>query len=268
MRKNAVLFGCLTALAFVIVGILELISSIKGFNQLGSGSGDVYSFARGALTFELIASVILLGASSISLAIISKNRNDKPIYASTLSILSLFTLSSIIDTFVAFELAKKMMGPYSGDISMPGVGIAKLIFLFLALALFGVGFFLLKSYYHDDKAGGVAAAGAACLIICCIFAFASMDGNSDGLIITATIFLLIGCLLAATEYINSYGSSGFRPRIHYNTSSNYAQPSQSYNSSSKNGAADELRKLKELYDDGVITSEEYNEKRKKYIDEL
>ena len=267
MRKNAVLFGCLTALAFAIVGVLELISSIKGFNQLGSGSGDVYSFARGALTFELIASVILLGASSISLAIISKNRNDKPIYASTLSILSLFTLSSIIDTFVAFELAKKMMGPYSGDISMPGVGIAKLIFLFLALALFGVGFFLLKSYYHDDKAGGVAAAGAACLIICCIFAFASMDGNSDGLIITATIFLLIGCLLAATEYINSYGS-GFRPRIHYSTSSNYAQPSQSNNSSNKSDAADELRKLKELYDDGVITSEEYNEKRKKYIDEL
>ena len=40
------------------------------------------------------------------------------------------------------------------------------------------------------------------------------------------------------------------------------------NKMSSSDAADNLNKLKELYDNGVITKEEYDEKRKKYVEML
>ena len=72
------------------------------------------------------------------------------------------------------------------------------------------------------------------------------------------------------EYINSYGGSGYKPHKTVNHSSynsySYSDPSPS--SSSPSDASEQLRKLKKLFDDGVITAEEYEEKRKKYVDKL
>ena len=39
-------------------------------------------------------------------------------------------------------------------------------------------------------------------------------------------------------------------------------------SEEKNEAYENLKKLKELYDDGIITEEEYKEKRKKYVNKI
>lgn len=269
MKKNPLLFACLTAFLFFVVGIIELIGAIKGLNQIGSG--DIFSFARGVLVFELISAIILLAASIISIAIIIMVDGDNPIYASSAAMLSLFTLSSIIDTFLSYALLKKMAGAYSDYISMPTVGVVKLVLLFIAILLFIVGFFLLKSYTTEDKACGVFAAGTGCLLVCCVLAFTTMDRNTDGFTITSTIFLLIGCLLGITEFLNSYGYSGRRlntPNYHHSSSYNPHSYSNPTVNRGEKDSVDELRKLKELYDEGIITSEEYNEKRKKYVDKL
>ncbi len=271
MRRNAVLFGCLTALAFAVVSILQIISAIKGLSDLGSGSGEIYYFAKGAIIFELLASIALLITCLVSIGIVFKDGTDKRIYYSTTSILTLFTITSIIDTFLAYTLLLKMAGPYADYISMPGTGVAKLIFLFIAVILFATGDFLLRSIVHDDKAGAVLATGSGCLVVCCIISFAAMDSNTGGLVIAATIFLLIGCLLALAEFVNSYaGGYSTRTSVTHHTSSSYRPYSYTPVSSNEDGdnAAEELRKLKKLYDDGVITAQEYEEKRKKYVDKL
>lgn len=266
MRKNAPLCAVVTALAFVVYSILKIVQAIKVLNSFGTYTNDIISFAKGAVVFELISAIIILIMGVIIIVMSLKMVDDKPLYAATGALLGILTLASIIDFFVAYSLLKKMLGDYA---SMPGASIAQLVFLFIALVLIIVGLFLNGSYMNDDKAGIVFIIACACLIICSIITFANMNSDTAGLTIASAIFLLFGLLLAGFEYINSYGGSGY---VYKKTVTHDSYDSSSYSSPSTNSNVDDpseqLRKLKKLLDDGVITTEEYEEKRKKYVDKL
>lgn len=266
MKKNAPLFAGITAFIFIVYSILVFVQSIKGLNALDSYSSEYASFARRAVVFELIVAIIILLLSGAVLVMSIRMVNDKALYAATGSLLGVFTLGSIIDIFVAYSLLKKLLGNRA---SMSGASIAQLVFLFIALVFIVVGLFVINSYINEDKAGVVFIIGCVCLVICSIISLASMDSYTSGLTITSNIFLLLGLLSAGYEYINSYGDSGYKPHkivthSSYNSYS-YSDPSPS---SSPSDASEQLRKLKKLFDDGVITAEEYEEKRKKYVDKL
>lgn len=275
MRKNAPLCAVVTALAFVVYSILKIVQAIKVLNSFGTYTNDIVSFTKGAIVFELIVAIFILIMGVVVIAMSLKMFDDKPLYAATGVLLGIFTLASIIDIFVAYSLLKKMLGDYA---SMPGASIAQLIFLFIALVLIIAGLFLNGSYMSDDKAGIVFIIACACLIICIIIAFANMDSNTAGLTIASTIFLLFGLLLAGFEYINSYGSSGYTNSSHASTGTtkstmasfadNYDIPIEKASNTKEEDASTQLRKLKSLLDDGIITTEEYEEKRKKYVDKL
>lgn len=266
MRKNAPLCAVVTALAFVVYSILKIVQAIKVLNSFGTYTNDIISFAKGAVVFELIAAIIILIMGVIIIIMSLKMVDDKPLYVATGALLGILTLASIIDFFVAYSLLKKMLGDYA---SMPGASIAQLVFLFIALVLIIVGLFLNGSYMSDDKAGIVFIIACVCLIICTIITFANMNSDTAGLTIASAIFLLFGLLLAGFEYVNSYGSSGY---AYKKTITDDSYDSSSYSSQSTNSNIDDpseqLRKLKKLFDDGIITAEEYEEKRKKYIDKL
>jgi len=267
MRKNAPLCAVVIALAFVVYSILKIVQAIKVLNSFGTYTNDIISFAKGAVVFELIAAIIILIMGVIIIVMSLKMVDDKPLYAATGALLGILTLASIIDFFVAYSLLKKMLGDYA---SMPGASIAQLVFLFIALVLIIVGLFLNGSYMSDDKAGIVFIIACVCLIICTIITFANMNSDTAGLTIASAIFLLFGLLLAGFEYINSYGSSSgyaYKKTVTHDSydSSSYSSPSTNNN---VDDPSEQLRKLKKLFDDGIITAEEYEEKRKKYIDKL
>lgn len=271
MIKRAPVFAGLTALIFTIFGILQMVSAIKAlsaYSAYGSYGGSYMSFAKGTMVFELIATIVILLISMILMIMAVKDASEKSLYGTTAGLLGTLTLYSIIDTFLAYSLLKKMFGDY---VSMPGSGIAKLVFLFLAMILIIAGLLTLGSYANDDKAGIVFIIAVGCLLFCCIISFAAMDRFTDGLTITSTVFLLLALLSAGFEFINSYGYSGYvstTPKTVHHTTYNPYSYNQPSSKSGNEDAAEELRKLKQLYDDGLITSEEYNEKRKKYVDKL
>ena len=101
-----------------------------------------------------------------------------------------------------------------------------------------------------------------------------MDSNTSGLTIAAAIIFLFATLLSFAEYLSSYSSSF----SYSNSSSNsnkytYNEDTDSFEEVDQsqnydNDASTQLRKLKSLLDDGIITTEEYEEKRKKYVDKL
>ena len=271
MRRNTPLFAGLVALLLLVFGILELIEAIKGLNSIGSATGSIASYAKGAITFELVLSIIIIISTLISLTMAITTAEDKSLFCSTGVVLTIFTLGSIIDTFVAYGLIKKIMGAYA---TFPGVGIAKLVFLFFTLLLLAIGLLMLGSYEFDSKGPGVLAGASASLVIVCIISFIAMDSNTSGLTIAAAIIFLFATLLSFAEYLSSYSSSF----SYSNSSSNsnkytYNEDTDSFEEVDQsqnydNDASTQLRKLKSLLDDGIITTEEYEEKRKKYVDKL
>ncbi|MDV3002133.1 MAG: hypothetical protein N5P05_003739 [Chroococcopsis gigantea SAG 12.99] len=72
-------------------------------------------------------------------------------------------------------------------------------------------------------------------------------------------FDFIGLLLTSDEAFNAKYNGGLSPSTPYPP----IAPSQSSTTTTET-----LLKLKKLYDSGVITAEEYEEKRRKYLDSL
>lgn len=268
MKKNAPLCTGITAIIFFIYSILSMVQSGRALSSLSDlpNVGGYVSFARGIAVFDLIVTIIILLVSVVLFVLAIKRVADKALYATTGSLIGFYSLTSIIEVFLAYGLLKKMFGD---NISMPGASIAQLIFLFIALIFAIAGLFTLKSFMYEDKAGIVFIISCVSLIVCLIINFANMNSNTEGLTIVTSIFILIGLLSAGFEYINSYGSSGYKykkPTTHYGYHpSSYSSPSSS---SGNEDATEQLRKLKKLLDDGIITSQEYEEKRKKYVDKL
>ena len=269
MRKNAPLLAGLTAFLMLVFGILELIQAIRGLNSISGGNNEIASYARGAIVFELIMSIIIILSSLISLTMALKNAEAKSLYYSTGVVLTLFTLGSIIDTFIAYGLLRKILGDYA---SFPGSSIAKLVFLFIALLLLIIGLFMLRSYLYDSKGGGVLAGASVSLLVVCIISFTVMNSDTDGITIASTIIFLLATILSCAEYINSYGYDDYSYSSTNSTQYKYDASTDTFietkPSVSDNDASEQLRKLKKLFDDGIITAEEYEEKRKKYVDKL
>ena len=175
---------------------------------------------------------------------------------------ALFSLRAIIDTFWAFGIIKNVY-PYS--ISMPGMAIAKLVFLFIALLTLIIGIWLEGSFTNDDKANIFMIVALVAIFICCILSFASMSSSTEGLTIVANVLLTISVVVGIALYVVSFIKEESPHKVTYKTGEIvYPLPK----SSDSNDPVEQLRKLKELFDDGVITEEEYEEKRKKYVDRL
>lgn len=258
MKKNAQLFGGITAFLVLVFALLQAIIVIKALSTTSSYSQQISNYFNGILVFELISSILLMASCTVTLGMIFKSSESKAIYFSTTATFTIYTLFLIIDTFLAYALLRT----FDESVNMPALGIAKLVFLFLAFFLFTIGLFLYKSLFNEDKACSVFAAGIGCLIVCCVLAFFAMSNTTGGLEIAGTVIMLSGCLSALLEYINSYGINGHHS---YSVNQNTTITNVSNNSGD---AATQLHNLKKLYDEGVITAEEYEEKRKKYIDKL
>lgn len=109
-----------------------------------------------------------------------------------------------------------------------------------ALLAFFVGAFGMHKFYLGEIFAG---------IIYLIFSWTFIPG-------VIAFFEFIGLLLMSEEAFNSKFNRGL-----------IASSIGGYQESSRDKAAT-LQKLKELYDGGIITAEEYEEKRRKFLDLL
>lgn len=262
MKKNITLFAGLTTLLILIVYVLELVGCASAINDAKRAGEEVLSVTRGLIIFEMISAGVIVFSCFLTSYSTLKKKLEKKIYVSVSVIFLLIVLRAIIDTFWAFAVLKQI---YYG-ISMPGIGIVKLAFLFAALAFIVVGLYLQGSFTNDDKANIFMVMAMGMLFIVCIISFISLSRDSDAVTIAANIFLVLSVILGCFLFISSYyRDDGYRPAYKPGKMIYSSKPTTAEKSDE---TSDRLRELKKLYDDGVITSEEYNEKRQKYIDKL
>ena len=258
MKKYLHLIADIVGLLLVVTFILEMVGIISSLKDISGYSGPTFEGTRGLLIFELVT-VILIILSCLYVFVCK--RYEKRIYVAVGIPFALISLRAIIDTFWAFGIIKNVY-PYS--ISMPGMAIAKLVFLFIALLTLIIGIWLEGSFTNDDKANIFMIVALVAIFICCILSFASMNSSTEGLTIVANVLLTISVVVGIALYVISFIKEEAPHKATYKTGEIvYPLPSKD-----NNDPVEQLKKLKELFDSGVITAEEYEEKRKKYVDKL
>ena len=263
MRKNIPIFIGIAAFLLAVVFILEFIGAIISLNDISSYSGLLFEKTRGLLIFEIISAALVILSCFPVFYFIGTKKEESRLYTSICIPFVLFTVRAIIDTFWAFSIINSVS---SSGVSMPGSGIAKLVFLFAALISLLVGSWLEGSFTNDDKANVFTIIAMGALFVCCIISFISMDSSTnDALTIVTTIFLTLSIIVAAIAFLLSFVNEDTSSKPVYRPGNVvYPRPKEV----ESDDTAEQLRKLKKLFDDGVITAEEYEEKRKKYVDKL
>ena len=283
MKKNARLFAGISAFMFIIPIVIFSVQCANAISDLKSFGDSVIEYARGSIVFELVMAVFIIITCLATLLMVYEYASERALYISTSVTLTFIIALIISDTFISIELLRKIYGDF---ITMPGIGIAKLVFLFLAVLLIFVGNCFRGTLHHEDKSNWFMIGALTCVFICCIFAFTSMNKDTSGLNIAFTILLTLSILTCVLEFLNAYiGNSNRIKKVSVNqtvsnsipASTNQPEPKTSQETTLQQQASlnkvevdpgTELRKLKSLLDDGVITTEEYEEKRKKYVDKL
>lgn len=97
-----------------------------------------------------------------------------------------------------------------------------------------------------------------------LFLFVSMS-MSSGIVIAIEVFLLFALIAAAMELIDR--KIDFTSLIKKEAKEEVKSDKESSQSNSET-VIEKLNKLKELYDQGILTEEEYSQKRKEIIDSL
>ena len=125
--------------------------------------------------------------------------------------------------------------------------------------------------------GGIAVAFLILAIMEFIAARRARDKKSYGYVFVVCILNLLLCLGFATVYISEAPPAaivplliGLVPLILVITSKPAfgEQPSEPVPDASKDEVKDKLERLKAMKDDGLLTDDEYNEKKKQILDEI
>ncbi len=260
MRKSIPVFVGITAFLLAVVFILEFIGAIISLKDISSYSGRFYEQTKALLVFEMISAAIVVLSCLFVFYYIAKKREESTLYASLCVSFTLFTIRSIVDTFWAYSVLKTI-----SSAPMPGIGIVKLVFLFITLIALVCSMWLQGSFKYDDKANIFSIIAMAAIFVCCIISFINMNSSASILSIMSIITLTLSIIIGVIAFVFSFINEGSSPKVVYRPGNVvYPHPKEI----DPNSPSEQLRKLKELFDDGVITEEEYEEKRKKYVDKL
>ena len=270
MNKYLHLLAGIIGSLLLVVFTLDLVGAIIAIKDIAEyerpsgviGYPDIVSSTKGLYIFELVSAIIILLACIYIFVCVFGKKDEKKVYASILIPFTLLIISTIIDTFWAFKILQTAAGR---SISMPGAGIAKLVFLFIGFISIIASIWLQGSFVHDGKANVFAIVSMFALFVCCIISFVNMNYSVGALVTISTIFLTLSIIVALALFIISYIPENITTHTTYKTGEIvYPRPKEV----ESDDTAEQLRKLKTLFDDGIITAEEYEEKRKKYVDKL
>ena len=255
----------IAAFLLTAVFILVLVGAIINFKDLDTRSytSQYREALKGLYIFEIVSASLILLSCLYSFYSLATKKDEKRLYVSLCVPFALYTISSIIDTFWSFKIYNSVAYP---RISMPGSNIAELVFLFIALIALVVGIWLQGSFKNDDKANYFTTAGMGSLFVYSIISLCNTNISLKGVLPTIIVIIyLMAIVISAVAFIISFTKDDDSPKPVYRLGNVvYPHPIEV----ESDDAAEQLRKLKKLFDDGVITAEEYEEKRKKYVDKL
>ena len=274
------IIGCITGILFVIASIIDFVFTCTSFKDVENVTTQygLQGFMQTLLVFELIFSFVIFVVSIITVyktATENFDFDEGPL--STLMGVNLvlaILLHVGADMAVGYEnwLNNKIKTSNQYFYEVPASAVVVIVLTAIAILVLLVATFYNSNTTTKKILGGL---GIICLLVIYIIAFCN-GGTAMATVIN--IFLFI-CLLLSGVFIFLPDNSIPARRTHTaytSTTSSYStvhpapQPS-SQPKETKDKDEDPIKKLKELkelLDSNIITQEEYEEKRKKYLDKI
>lgn len=271
------IIGYAIGVIFIIVVIMDFINTISHFNDLNNLTEQygLHDFMVTIAVFELVFDFGMFLASIFTLYKINKEDcdYDETPTSACLSISLLLTLLLHITTDMAVGyanwLSKKTYPPSSYTTPAESVIVIVLTIIAFLTLTFSV---IYNSNLSLKKAvGGV---GIISLLTVYFVSFSNISSETEAFAVVINVLLFVGIALTGVFLLIPGLISYYKKRTpSTNTNSNTSTPNNSavINASSqvnKEDASKKLKELKELLDSGIITQEEFEGKRKKYIDQL
>lgn len=250
---------------FAIIFFIDFISVCKSFSQLGSGSSDPINKARFILILSLIIDMANVAISVLGIVFSSKDSTENAMFNFVLAPLGLFAIclgisSCVIGSILEWE-------------SVPAELVAIIIFAFISFVFYLIAFCVSLSNIGNNKKV-LSLFATVSFVIMLIPALVSTSSNislfggSASTYIVYALLILSAALVIAYSLTVEYGTTKSSYKVSTPVIPISAPKPAPKSSSPKEDAANELNRLKDLLDKGIITKTIYNEKAKKYIDQL
>lgn len=280
MNKLSRTIALITYLLFFVFAILSLVSSIQGLSALNAISGEsnkILSSLRGMFITSLLAVIGIVIALATGTTYSVKNYSG---HVATLgSVFAIYLLSDLISGFIGLSILD--------GTTIPATVVITIIVEIIALisAFVSIGF---SSSSERNNEGIVSGIITALLLLIAVIITMSSTTISSTLTVMGYVFLILSILGSGLFYLVKYNENieALRARVlkkmHEKDATEKNQKANDYPISDETSVVREepkvqpssddpvaqLEKLKNLLDKGVITKEEYEEKRKKYVDML
>lgn len=241
---------------FYLIDVIDAITDLSEYYEYGDYT-DFYYAIRRLKIFQLLISIFILGFGIVSIVLsFIPTMSKKRALSSMFSTVALISLEQLISFIFMIVIAKKYIAP---DATLNAVSIIRFVFIILTvLSIFSA---LILNQFSKKQILGPAfgLAGSFSLIIVLILTL-SNGVTTTGFAILFEIFALVALLTMLVGLV-------FAVLKDNEVVANSSVTSTPVMEASKD-SAEELLKLKKLLDVGAISQEEYEEKRKKYVDSL
>ena len=291
MNKKAVLI-CVTCIILFICSMFLFVDAIKGIQSINQTINqytshdypvpDLYTASKNILVAQLVFTIFVIIFDIIT--IVTCFSADLPKTPTILLFITLFILvvQNIVAAFSAVSLIRKFNNP---NYVMDSLSVVCLIFLFIValMLLIAIG---CEAKENERASSGLGLTISLFFFVLTIISMVSTT-NPDTLATLYNVFFIVTLFTAAGAYAivfvedsyhlnkpTSYPSNPFlNTKTHIVSSSTpktepRPAPVETNVSPATVDPTVELAKLKKLFDDEIITREEYEAKRKKYVDKL
>lgn len=263
MTKTKYIIASVLSGAIAFSYIFYFINSIQGFVDLGS-SGAQGGLVASTIVLSVISLLVAIAAFVILLVAVFK-LTARTHYGNPIS---LFLLGLV---FVSLEKVINSVGvliifqSYFPGIDVDSKSVVAMAFLAVSLILFTVSAILGKG----KSKGAVGVVGFIASIFFLIPLFISLSSEGKALSLIYIVILLIS-FIGVFGYFVFDAVSDFMSNDALSTTvvEPEAEENKVESTYTNTNTEQALLRLKRLLDQGVISEEEYNEKRKKYVDSL
>ena len=245
---------------FSLAVIFYIINAIDAIADLSEYSGSYVEAARTLSIFQLIMEIIILAMGILAIVCcfapsISKKRALNSIFG----VAFLIPLEKMISVIAGFNIIKKYAYPSA---ELDGTSIVIIVFIIITLILMVAALITNQVVKNPIFGPAFGIAGTISFLVVMILVFVNSE-QSTGFTTLYMIFTLIAVLTAIPGLIFAMLND---KKMAYSYHSVTPSPAMENKPLAQKDNAEELLKLKKLLDAGAITQEEYEEKRKKYVD--
>ena len=261
-KVSKIVLGVAASL-FSLAVIFYVINAIDAIADLSEYSGSYVEAARTLSIFQLIMDIIILAMGILAIVCCSAPSISKKSALNSIFVVGfLIPLEKLISVIAGYNIIKKYAYPSA---ELDGTSIVIIVFIIITLILMVAALITNQVAKNQIIGPAFGIGGTIGFLVVMILVFVNSE-QSTGFTTLYMIFTLVAVLTVIPGLI--FAILKDKKKIAYSYHSLTPEPAMENKPLPQKDNAEELLKLKKLLDAGAITQEEYEEKRKKYVDSL